>query len=76
MPPTLTLCYCDLAFNKGRPVLSVCPACAKRQHDALLVMRLSHQGAVRDAFDALAASYDAADRARDAADAHRLDATA
>ena len=78
MPPTLTLCYCDLAFNKGRPVLAVCDKC---EHDQLEVV-LEKQGKVAreradhpalDSYRALADSYD---RERDRADMHRLEHTA
>lgn len=72
MPPRLVVCRCDPAWV----AMAVCPTCAKKQHDALIDRRVAHQGAVRDAFDALIASYDNDDRARDDADAHRLEATA
>ena len=71
MSPRLILCYCDLPFNHGRPVLACCERCEAKELRTIL-----EQSDVPDpdhpsvaAWQALLASYqaDAYDRAASAA---------
>lgn len=76
--PRLVACHCDPQWI----AIACCPICEARQLEAALTRRglVAREHPSTDAWDALVASYeasldcgDADDRARDAADAHRLE---
>lgn len=77
MTPQLVTCKCDPQW----PALAVCEACELAQLERILERRglVAREHPIRAAYDRLLGSYDpkaeaadADDRARDAADDHRL----
>ena len=59
MSARLVLCYCDLSFNHGRPVLAVCDTCEARHLERTLERRgqVAREHPACSAWDALVESY-------------------
>jgi hypothetical protein len=80
VPPRLVVCRCCAT---GKPAYACCPVCEARQLEVALERRglVAREHPADDAWGALVASYhrslderDGDDRARDAAQAHEMEA--